>query len=419
MRRSGWFERRLLIALILFSLIPSFLVIGAGTLLLRETVSLQTTPAGWERLAESGRELLERVDTLGDAELRRAAVRHRMELTASVQQAQRWGYLSRRALASLPGVAVVFGLVLSVLAIRSARRIARGLAQPIRELVGWAERVARGDALPPAKGDDPAESGEFGILRASFRRMEEALGAARTREVEAARLRGSVVLARGVAHELKNTLMPLQLAIAALRRGAPREEDLESLEVIEAESRRLEALARTFSQLGQTPEGERSSIDIGELMDHLVRSYLPPQLETAISIDARLPQVEGYYDPLARAFSNLLLNAAEAIGEAAGKIEVSAEQIDPGWIEVRIADNGPGISSEQLERLWDPDFTTKARGTGLGLALVHQTIDAHEGQISVARASLGGAEFRITLPVGVSGASAGPARVPRIGSGRG
>src|SRR5690606_20463331 len=116
MRRSGRFERRLLVALVLFSLVPTMLLAGVGTYLLRETVSLQTTPAGWERLAESGQALLERAETSGDSSLLAASAQHRAELRESVQQAQRWGYLNRRVLEVLPWVAIGFIAILATLA---------------------------------------------------------------------------------------------------------------------------------------------------------------------------------------------------------------------------------------------------------------------------------------------------------------
>jgi hypothetical protein len=81
MRRSGWFERRLLLALVFFSLAPSLLLVGLGTFLLRDAASLQSTPAGWERLAETGGGLLELSDASGDPALRIAAADHRAELT--------------------------------------------------------------------------------------------------------------------------------------------------------------------------------------------------------------------------------------------------------------------------------------------------------------------------------------------------
>jgi signal transduction histidine kinase len=68
-------------------------------------------------------------------------------------------------------------------------------------------------------------------------------------------------------------------------------------------------------------------------------------------------------------------------------------------VEVRVLDSGPGIPPENLERIWEPDFTTKSRGTGLGLALVRQTVQMHGGQVAARNRPEGGAEFRVILPI--------------------
>jgi signal transduction histidine kinase len=229
--------------------------------------------------------------------------------------------------------------------------------------------------------------------------MAAELEATRARALEAERVRASVALARGVAHELKNTLTPLKLAVRTLQQtpqlGAA---GRESLEVIEAESQRLDALARAFSQFGRPPEGPPSEIDISELLDHLARTHLPPQVERRFHGNPDTPSVNGYYEPLSRAFANLLLNAAEALGDAGGSVEIVVDHTPEGEVEIRISDTGPGLPADSADRIWDPDFTTKARGTGLGLSLVRQTIHAHGGRISAADRGGGGAEFRVHLP---------------------
>jgi signal transduction histidine kinase len=398
MRRSGWFERRLLIALVLFSLVPTLSVVAVGTWILRETVSLQATPAGWERMGETGRALLEAAEASGDPELTAAAARHREELSTSIQQAQRWGYINRRALDVLPWFSLAFVATLALLGVRWSRRTARALARPIGDLVGWSGRIARGEPLPPEAPSMP-DAGEFGVLRDSFRAMAAEIETSRAREVEAARMRASVALARGVAHELKNALTPLRLAARALRADRSLGDDArEPLEVIEAESDRLQALARAFAQFGRPPDGPRSAIDLVEMFAYLGRTHLPPEVEFRLSPAEPAIFINGYHDALSRAFANLMLNAVEAMSPGGGTVRVSIGMSASSNVEVRIADSGPGLPAGSEDRLWDPDFTTRARGTGLGLALVRQTIQAHDGEIRVTGAPGHGAEFTIILP---------------------
>lgn len=390
------FERRLRTALVLFSILPSLLLLGAGTYLLSETVARTDSLGAWERIAASGRDLVERAEASGDPALAGAATAHRAELSASLTQARRWEWVLRRALVAIPLAAVLLGAFLAWLAFRASRGIARELSRPVGELVGWAGRVGRGEALPPPRPGDPDEDGEFGILRSAFRRMEAEIAASRARALEAERMRTWVSMARSVAHELKNPLTPMRLALRTLEAQPAGPAAAEALEVLAAESARLEELARSFAQFGRLPEGPTSEIDLPELLDYLLRTHLPPGVQPRLRAPVDLPAVRGHHDALSRAFANLLLNAADAVG-GEGAVTVVARTLGDG-VEVRVTDTGPGIPPEHLERIWEPNFTTKSRGTGLGLALVRQTVQAHGGRVEARSRPEGGAEFRVLLP---------------------
>ena len=110
-----------------------------------------------------------------------------------------------------------------------------------------------------------------------------------------------------------------------------------------------------------------------------------------------LPLITAHYDALLRCFRNLLLNAMDAAGNG-GKVELRA-WLDAGFVKVEIRDTGPGLPPEKLEDIWEPDFTTKSRGTGLGLPMVRQTIAAHRGRVEGRNIPEGGAVFLVELPV--------------------
>jgi signal transduction histidine kinase len=395
----GSFERRLLVALALFSLVPSFALLGAGTYLLFQAVELHTAPETWESVRASGLDLLDRAERSRDPAMARAAARHRAVLTASLQQSRRWAFLNQRVLELIPAVALVLAALLVWLAVRSARGIARELSRPIRELVEWAGRVARQEPLPAA-APEGRETGEFAVLRDAFRAMAVELDASRGRALEEERNRSWITMARGVAHELKNSLTPLRLAVRALERQTPEGSPArEPVEVVAAESTRLEELARNFAQFGHLPEGPVSEIDLAEQLEYLLRTHLPPGIEHRLRAPVELPRIHGHHDALSRAFANLLLNAADAMADTGGMVTVKLTAIEAG-VEVRVLDSGPGIPPELLERIWEPDFTTKARGTGLGLALVRRTLQAHGGGVWAHNRPEGGAEFRVVLPIG-------------------
>jgi signal transduction histidine kinase len=141
-----------------------------------------------------------------------------------------------------------------------------------------------------------------------------------------------------------------------------------------------------------------AEVDLGELLEELARTSLPAEMTTVVTIDPMTPRVMGHYDPLRRAFSNVLRNAAEA-QEGRGEIRVTLVPSEKG-AEVRIADRGPGIRPSDRERVFQPYITTKADGTGLGLALVRQTIEAHGGTVVVEENQGGGAVFVFRVPSG-------------------
>jgi two-component system nitrogen regulation sensor histidine kinase NtrY len=396
MARRRPFERRLRRALLLFSVLPSLLLVGLGAYAVARAVQLSDAEDAWERAGASGGELIRRAEQSGDPALARAAERHRNELEASITNARRWDYLLSRTVALIPLAGLLVGGVLAFLALRASRGMGRRLSHPVEELAGWAAMVGRREALPADDGEAAAD--EFAVLRDAFRRMAAELEVSRERELEAERARTWVGMARRVAHELKNPLTPMRFALHTLRRSADRPDAREALEVLEAESARLEELARTFAQLGRMPDGPPSEVDVREMLDYLLRTHLPPQVEHDLRAPDALPCVTGHHDALSRAFANLLLNAGEVVAQAGGgSVTVEVREAD-GQVEVRVLDDGPGIAPEHVARVWEPDFTTKTRGTGLGLALVRQTVQAHGGRVWARNRPGGGAEFGVALP---------------------
>jgi len=137
-------------------------------------------------------------------------------------------------------------------------------------------------------------------------------------------------------------------------------------------------------QLGHPPE----------LLEELARTAVPTDVKVAVRADGRRA-IQGHYEPLRRAFANLLRNAAEAMG-GRGAIDVDVTG-GPDGVAVAIADHGPGVAPELRDRVFEPYVTTKAEGTGLGLALVRQTVEAHGGAVTLSETPGGGATFTVTL----------------------
>ncbi|MGH7522537.1 MAG: sensor histidine kinase, partial [Gemmatimonadales bacterium] len=179
-----------------------------------------------------------------------------------------------------------------------------------------------------------------------------------------------------------------------------------AVQVLSAETDRLERLAREFSEFGRLPEGPQSEIDLVELLDELGRTGVPEGVRVTVDANGGPSGLLGHYEPLRRAFANLYRNAAEAM-KGRGAIDVTVTG-DGAGLAVTIADHGPGIPAEVRQRVFEPYFTTKDDGTGLGLALVRVTVEAHRGTISVGETPGGGATFAIVFPPGPNPQSPAP-----------
>lgn len=405
MLRRHSLERRLFGWLLALALVPSLVVllvaltIGAGSL------DWMGTLGPWDRVGASGRALFDAAAPAAeqDSVLAAALEQHRRELTTSLVQASRWSFLGARVATLLPVALVLSTVLLAVLALWVSRRMARQLARPVRDLVHMTELLAAGEPLPPGKPPRRRDVREMRVLREALYTAAARLEESRARALEAERVRAWGEMARRVAHEMKNPLTPLRLAAHRLRRAAEQEPDLaEPVEVIEQESARLEELARSFAVLGRPPEGPPSEVDVVELLRSLAQTDVPGGIDVAIDAGIDVPPLHGHYDPLLRAFRNLLRNAVEAVqarhGGAGGRIELHVVRAGEE-IEVVVADDGKGVPAEALEHIFEADYTLKAGGTGLGLAVVRQAVGAHGGHVRAQQRAGGGAAFIVRLPI--------------------
>ncbi len=398
MKQSLRFRSRLFLILALFAFVPSIVLTLAWSGVAARVLPVLTGTGAWENVAASG----DRAITLsrtqpGSPEALEALARHESQLGQSRVQARRFRLITERAVPAIAVLGLIALALLSLLASRAAGHLSRQLSRPIDEIVGWTSRIARGERLPPPTDREAKGAPEFGLLRERMREMEAGLEAGRLAAIEAERLAAFRELARQVAHELKNPLTPIRFAVASLRRTAPAGLR-ETIDVLDAESARLEAMARSFAQFGRLPEGPVAAVDLGELAREAARTSVPGGMECHVDIEPDLPHVFGQHDALHRALANVLLNAVDATG-GHGRIVVRvAASADEVTLAVR--DDGVGIPADQLERIFEPYVTAKTGGTGLGLAIVKQTVRAHGGRVeAVSGASLGsGTEIRLHFP---------------------
>ena len=382
------FHQRILLILICLGAIPTAAAIVGWGLTIRTATPGAGPREALEEVGATGRALLRALDTtdLSPGE-RDALAAHAATLNSAIGRFQRVETYNRYYYAGL-GIAV-FLLGASV---RLGGHLSRQLSRPIEELIGWTGHIRRMEPLPP---DRPRRGApEFAALRTALREMATALDRGRAEAIEAERLRAFRETARRVAHEIKNPLTPIRLAVAQLSRS-PSPSTRDAIEVLTAESERLEHLAREFTEFGRLPEGPAAAVDLCELLEELARSSVPPTMTAKLTLDPATPALQGHYDPLRRAFANIIRNAVEASG-GEGELEIAVAAV-PGGARVTIRDHGPGIPPELEGRIFDPYFTGKQGGTGLGLALAKQTIELHEGTIAVEPTVDGGATFVVRL----------------------
>ena len=389
------FRQRIFVILVALTAVPTALAVVGWALAVRTVAPSAGARVALEDMAASARLMVDRMDTTHLSARERAAFReHLDQLSNSVTLARRAETYLRYYAGGFAAVVFVLGGFAVIAAVRVAGHLSRQLSRPIDELVGWTRLIRRRMPLPA--GPPTRGAPEFEALRQALRELATALDAARDRELEAERLRAFREVARRVAHEIKNPLTAMRIAVDQLGRTTGQSDRrTTAVDVLEAETQRLDQLAKEFAEFGRLPEGPKSEVDLVDLLMDLGKSAVPSEVDVSVRANGEPCKLLGHYDPLRRAFANLLRNAAEAMG-GRGSIEIAVSR-DGNGLAVTIADHGAGIPDDLRQRVFEPYFTTKSDGTGLGLALVRQTIEAHNGSITVAETPGGGATFSIVM----------------------
>jgi nitrogen fixation/metabolism regulation signal transduction histidine kinase len=299
-------------------------------------------------------------------------------------------------------LAVLMILGLAALAVQVAKRLSRGITEPMDRLVGGMRQVAAGDFTVriPARARD-----EFGFLIDSFNRMAEDLKTTKENLIRAEKLAAWQGVARHLSHEIKNSLMPVSISVRRLRN---REEGdgrsmAEPLATIEEELRSLERMASDFSEFARLPEPDRRPLNLNDAVRSVLRlsqtAFGPAEIRTQLDDD--LPEWPADPEQMRRLLNNLLKNAAEAAGEQ-GRIWVrtSASGTPATEIVLEVSDDGEGMDEETLRNAFTPYFTTKRKGTGLGLAVVEKIVKDHNGEIAIRSEKGKGTTVRIRFKTG-------------------
>jgi len=294
----------------------------------------------------------------------------------------------------------LIGLALSVAA---GLLLARRLTGPLRSLAGGVRAIAAGDY---AQRVQPQGNDEVADLATAFNRMAARLGDLQTLEAQLRRrdrLSALGEVAVGIAHEVRNPLGVISTSAELVKkRGELSPSDGKLLGYVIDEVRRINNLITEFLSFAKpTPPVllPLKPIDVIKRVAEFCEPELSRQ-QIALAIEDEAPgaSVEGDHDQLYQVMLNLILNAIDAMADGGGRLLIRLFRTGD-TLMIAVRDTGPGVPAALQERVFNPFFTTKPNGTGLGLAKAYTILEAHHGHIECSSPPGGGATFTLVLPL--------------------
>jgi signal transduction histidine kinase len=281
--------------------------------------------------------------------------------------------------------------------------MAERISDPVNRLTRATRRIARGDldARIAATSSD-----ELRRLVEDFNSMARDLQRQRGELERTNRLEAWAEMARQVAHEIKNPLTPIQLNAEHLRRvHADRGEPLspvlqECVATILAQVKLLRQIASEFSSFAGSPTAKPSSVDVPEMMHEVVEPYrvgLAGRIRFDVDVPEKLPPVYIDRTLISRSLTNIVENALHAM-PGSGTLSVMA-RADDHHVRIRVGDTGVGMDAAALARAFEPYFSTKATGTGLGLPIAKRNVELTGGSISISSERERGTVVELLLPI--------------------
>jgi len=296
------------------------------------------------------------------------------------------------------GLTLVAALAAALVGLVLGRRATR----PIDQLVRAVDAIAAGkeDYDFPGIPQD-----EFDRLVASFSRMKRSLEQQQRRSVTAERVAAWQEVARHVAHEVKNPLAPIRLTVQNLQRARQGHPEAfgrlfeEGTQTILEEVDQLSRLVGEFSEFARLPAPNPAMEPLERLLDEVLELFASNPGLTIVRRSGDVPPVHIDRDQISRVFKNIVGNAIDAMTAAQTReLHVDTAIVD-GYAEIRFADTGSGFSGDAERRVFEPYFTTKSHGMGLGMAISYRMVAEHGGEIVAENRPEGGARVTVRLPL--------------------
>jgi signal transduction histidine kinase len=295
--------------------------------------------------------------------------------------------------------------------------IIRAVLRPLGRFVEYTARIGEGDYSPirPAR----KYRDEFSNLAIALNQMLAELALREEQLTQSAKMAAVGTLTSGIAHELNNPLNNIGVTAEALLDGYDEYSDEEKRKMLGEIERQLERASGTVRNLLDFTRKEQpayTAVSVGDVVEGAIRlagnEIRLGGVELKQDIDADLPDVRGNPRDLQQVLLNLLLNGIQAMPEG-GTLSIRASTAGDGFVRVDVKDTGVGIPAEDLDKVFDPFYTTKdpGKGTGLGLSVAYSTVDRHGGRICVESEPGKGAVFSVYLP-GVTRSRSNTEEVP-------
>ena len=329
-------------------------------------------------------------------------------LRAGAQVPSAAAYLaSKRLLATLVTVSLLLLAGIAVASIVWSSHLTRSLAKLARA----AQEIGRGrfDARVSVRTRD-----ELGQLADSFNQMatelrarEQALRSAQAQLIQSEKMAAFGQLGAGIAHEIKNPLAGVLGLVQLTSRAMPAEDPTKAaLATIEKETKRCRSIIDNLLRFARPEKVAREPVALSSVVADavaLTRHTMGTHgIELRIDVPETLPKVHASANQIQQVLMNLVMNAEQALeSRGHGVVTIAATNGADNFVEIRVADDGPGIPKGALERIFEPFFTTKpaGKGTGLGLSVSFGIVRDHGGTIRVESEPGGGATFVIRLPI--------------------
>jgi signal transduction histidine kinase len=294
--------------------------------------------------------------------------------------------------------AIAFLGILAMAAV--AFLIAKSITAPVEELVKFTNRIAQGDLSEKASVNS---RNEIGRLAESFNHMIDQFKVFEEKLVESEKLATAGQLTAGLAHEIRNPLTSIKMLGQVLhKRLKDRSEDRKMLGSLVKEIDRLDRIIQELIERTNPGELSRTWNDLNEPVAEVLQVVAESLHAQHILIEQHpsqdLPEILLDRKKLKGVIWNLVLNAMEAMPKG-GQLIVATDIVDNAFVEISVADTGPGIAADDAEQFFQPFFTTKPEGVGLGLTMSRKIVEKHGGNLRLSNRLDGGTKASIRLPL--------------------